>query len=201
MSTRHLIVMAKSPRLGRVKTRLAADIGAVAAAGFYRRTLTGVTARLAGDGRWRTWLGVSPDADIADDALWPAGPDRIAQGTGDLGVRMARLLAAPPPGPVVLVGADIPAIRPDHVWQAFRALGRNDAVFGPAADGGFWLVGLKRLRPADGIFAGVRWSSPQALEDTLANLPKSWRIARAATLSDVDDGTAFSELGRAAKTR
>jgi len=209
VSARHLIIMAKAPRLGRVKTRLGRDIGAVAATRFYRRTLVDVTRRLAGDGRWRTWLGVSPDADIADAALWPTGPDRVAQGAGDLGRRMARLLAAVPPGPAVLVGADIPAIGAEHIWQAFGALGHSDAVFGPAADGGFWLVGLKRLRRAPDIFSGVRWSHPETLADTLAQLPKGWRVAEAATLSDVDDGGAFrahqsrmfSVLGTRAKTR
>ncbi len=198
---RHLIVMAKAPRLGRVKTRLAADIGAVAAAGFYRRTLTDVTRRLAGDTRWQTWLGVTPDRDIADDRLWPAGPDRIAQGTGDLGRRMTRLLTALPPGPAVLVGADIPAIRPGHIWDAFQALGRDDAVFGPAADGGFWLVGLKRPVAGIDIFSGVAWSRPDTLQATLARLPKDWRVGLAATLDDVDDGYAFSALGSGRKTR
>ncbi len=198
---RHLIVMAKAPRLGRVKTRLAADVGAVRAAGFYRRTLHDVTRRLDADARWRTWLGVTPDRDIADDRLWPAGPDRIAQGTGDLGRRMTRLLTALPPGPAVLVGADIPAIRPGHIWQAFQALGRGDAVFGPATDGGFWLVGLKRPHAGIDIFSGVAWSRPDTLEVTLAQLPKGWRVGLAATLDDVDDGNAFSALGSGRKTR
>lgn len=198
---RHLIVMAKAPRLGRVKTRLGRDIGAVAATGFYRRTLADVSRRLAADPRWMTWLGVTPERDIADDGLWPAGPARIGQGQGDLGRRMARLLGAVPPGPAVLVGADIPAITNADVWAAFRALGRHSAVFGPATDGGYWLVGLKRQGGPVDIFRGVRWSGPHALADTLANLPAGWLWGRAATLADVDDGAAFSELGSAAKTR
>ena len=209
MTTRHLIVMAKAPRLGRVKSRLAKDIGAVAATRFYRRTLFDVTTRLAADGRWRTWLGVTPDRDIADDGLWPAGPARIAQGPGELGQRMARLLAAVPPGPAVLVGADIPGICVGHVWQAFRALGHADAVFGPAADGGSWLVGLKRPGVPRNIFSGVGWSRPDTLEKTLAGLAPHWRVARVATLADVDDGdalrardgAAFYALGSGLKTR
>ena len=196
---RHLIVMAKAPRLGRVKTRLAADIGAVAAAGFYRRTLTDVTRRLAGDTRWQTWLGVTPDRDIADDRLWPAGPDRIAQGTGDLGRRMTRLLTALPPGPAVLVGADIPAIRPGHIWDAFQALGRDDAVFGPAADGGYWLIGLARRRFAvraltGHLFHAVRWSGPHALADTRANLPAGAEGPALVVLEDIDDAAAFARF-------
>lgn len=199
--SRHLIIMAKAPVLGRVKTRLAGDIGRVAATAFYRRSLAELTRRMAADGRWTTWLGVAPDSSVADAALWPADCPRLAQGTGDLGRRMARLLAAVPPGPAVLIGADIPAVRPCHIWLALRRLGRVDAVFGPAIDGGFWLVGLKRHARPTAIFEGVRWSSPHALADTLANLPAGWRHGEAATLSDIDDGQAFSALGRPAWKR
>lgn len=198
---RHLIVMAKAPRLGRVKTRLARDVGAVAAWNFYRRNLEAVTRGLAADSRWQTYLGVSPDESANDPALWPADLPMLPQGTGDLGARMAGLLDAMPPGPAVLIGADIPGVRPAHIWAAFRALGNADAVFGPADDGGYWLVGLKRRPVPAGLFQGVRWSSADALTDTLANLPAHWRHARAATLSDVDDGAAFSRLGTLAGTR
>ena len=58
---RNLIIMAKAPRIGRVKSRLARDIGVVNAWAFYRKTLSGVARRLAGDGRWHVSLGVSPD--------------------------------------------------------------------------------------------------------------------------------------------
>jgi len=197
--SRHLIVMAKAPRLGRVKTRLARDVGAVAAWNFYRRNLEAVTRGLSADPRWQTYLGVSPDDSANDPALWPLDLPRLAQGGGDLGARMARLLDAMPPGPAVVIGADIPGIRPDHIWAAFRALGQADAVFGPADDGGYWLVGLKRRPAPAGLFRGVRWSSPDALADTLANLPAHWRHALAATLSDVDDGAQLSRLGTDAR--
>ena len=86
----------------------------------------------------------------------------------------------------MIVGTDVPGIRPAHIAEAFRLLGRHDAVFGPATDGGYWLVGLRRrprvLRP----FANVRWSSPHALADTLANL-EGRTVAFVATLSDVDE--------------
>jgi uncharacterized protein len=87
---------------------------------------------------------------------------------------------------VVIVGTDVPRIAPADIARAFRRLGRDDAVFGPAEDGGYWLVGLMRrprvLRP----FADVRWSSPHALADTLANLDDR-SVAFVATLADVDD--------------
>ncbi|MCP3971445.1 MAG: glycosyltransferase [Rhodobacteraceae bacterium] len=184
MSARHLIVMLKEPRVGRVKTRLGREIGMVPATWWFRHQATRLLRRLD-DQRWRLWLGVAPDRALHSRA-WPAHLPRIAQGRGDLGDRMARLLAAPPPGPALIVGGDIPDIRPAHIARAFRALGQNDAVFGPAADGGYWLVGLKRaVPPPPGLFHHVRWSTQHSLADSLATLPGA-RIAFTDTLRDID---------------
>jgi glycosyltransferase A (GT-A) superfamily protein (DUF2064 family) len=117
----------------------------------------------------------------------------MPQGGGDLGVRMRRALAACGPGPVVLVGSDILGLTAPHIAAAFRLLGRHDIVFGPARDGGFWLVGCRHWPPD---FGEVRWSSRHALADTLANLPESLSAGFAATLADVDDGAAYHKLGR-----
>lgn len=191
----HLVMFVKAPRLGRVKTRLARDIGAVPAWAFYRRTVAHLARTLARDGRWRTWLAVTPDRALWDGHPWPAGCGLVSQGGGDLGERLSRVVQVLPTGPVVVVGADVPGITPDHVRCAFQALGDHEAVFGPSPDGGYWLVGLRRRpRPLD-PFAGVRWSSPHALADTRANLPPGTRAAELASLEDVDDGAAYRRLG------
>jgi glycosyltransferase A (GT-A) superfamily protein (DUF2064 family) len=97
---------------------------------------------------------------------------------------MARLLTGP--GPVLIVGADIPAIAPHHVADAFAALGRADAVFGPAPDGGYWSIGLANRRPPPpGFLRGVRWSGPHALADSIETLPGR-RVAFTHRLADVD---------------
>ena len=129
---RHLVIFAKAPRLGAVKNRLARQVGSVTAWRFYRRNLAQTLRRLD-DRRWRTWLSLTPDGFDAGP-LWSG--DRLAQGGGDLGARMARPFVSLPPGPVVLVGCDIPALKGRHVAAAFAALGRHQAVFGPARDGG-----------------------------------------------------------------
>ncbi len=194
-TTNHLVVFVKTPRLGRVKSRLAADIGAVAAAGFQRRTTEAVLRRLAGDPRWRCRLAVTPDRDAGAGAPWPPGwptrCPRFPQGPGDLGARMERALSGLPPGPAVIVGTDVPDIRPGHVWAAFRALGSHDAVFGPSFDGGYWLVGLRRRPRILGIFGGVRWSTEHALADTMANLGEGLTAAVLETLIDIDDGASL----------
>ncbi len=195
---RHLVIFAKAPRLGRVKTRLARDIGAVAAWSFYRHGLDTLARRLAADRRWRCWLAVSPDTALWTGQRWPVGCDLISQGDGDLGQRMARVAAVLPPGPVVIVGADVPDITRDHAAAVFQALGDHDAVFGPAPDGGYWLVGLRRRPRFVDPFRGVRWSSPHALADTRGNCPVHWRVAELETLEDVDDGAAYRRHRRPA---
>ncbi|MBO6782307.1 MAG: TIGR04282 family arsenosugar biosynthesis glycosyltransferase [Alphaproteobacteria bacterium] len=189
--TRHLVLFARAPRRGAVKRRLAADIGAGAALAFYRNTLRDVVWRLGRDPRWTTWLMVTPDAAAKSPGLWPPVPGvrLIGQGGGDLGARMAWPIRNFPPGPVVVVGSDIPDVTPEHVRDAFDALGRHDMVFGPASDGGYWLVGARR-RPSvpKGLFSDVRWSTGHALGDTIAGLPKSCAVARIATLDDIDTG-------------
>ncbi len=187
----HLVIMAKAPRLGRVKTRLAKDIGKVPAWSFYRHTLARVSRPLARDRRWQTWLFVSPDASVFKDRIWPVKTHRIGQGSGDLGARMERTMSILPPGPVVIIGADIPDIHPAHIAAAFRTLGAHDTVFGPATDGGYWLVGQRRRPRIFGLFDDVRWSSSHALADTVANLPTGASVGYLESLSDVDDGPSF----------
>lgn len=187
---RHLVLFLRAPRLGRVKSRLAAGIGALAALRFYRETSERLVRRLGRDRRWRCHLAVTPDRDR--HRFWPAGLERRGQGAGDLGRRMARIFAELPPGPVVIVGSDIPALAPRHVAAAFRALGNSEAVFGPAEDGGYWLVGLRRRpRLPRGLFERVRWSSRFALADTLASLPRGMSRAMLETLADVDDAASY----------
>ena len=185
--------MVKAAAAGRVKTRLANDIGSVAATAFYRHTCAAVIARLANDPRWQTVLAVAPDTAVADP-IWPAGPARIGQGTGDLGARMRRILDAQPPGPVVIVGTDIPAIRPRHIAAAFTALGADDVVFGPAPDGGYWLVGAARRKPCPTAFSDVRWSGPHALGDSVTSFAPL-TTATTAVLADVDSGPEYESAG------
>jgi uncharacterized protein len=186
--------MAKEAVAGRVKTRLARDVGLGTATRFTRQGTASLLQRLARDARWQSYLAVTPDAGTAS-RCWPDHVIRVAQGAGDLGQRIQRLMQLAPPGPALLVGTDIPGITAAHVALAFRLLGSHDAVFGPARDGGYWLVGLKRrprlLRP----FQRVRWSTPHALSDTLANL-EGKAVAFVGTLGDVDDGPALRAVAK-----
>lgn len=185
--------MLKEPRAGRVKTRLGRDIGMTAAAWWFRHQVRHLL-RTIDDPRWTTVLAVAPDRAGMASRVWPAHLLRWPQGQGDLGDRMARMMAHAG-GPVCVIGADVPGITRAHIGQAFKALGDHDAVIGPAVDGGYWLIGLRRTRPLPcGLFHGVRWSTEHALADTHASL-RSLRIAQIATLRDVDTAADLPRAG------
>ena len=192
--SRDLILFVRSPQLGVGKRRLAAEAGGLAALRFERAMLALLLRRLGHDRRWRLRIAVTPDAARRRRRLWPRGAPVRGQGGGDLGARMQRALAGCPPGPAVLVGSDVPRLAARHIADAFAVLGRYDLVFGPAADGGFWLVGTRRRRGLPALFGAARWSSPHALADVLAGLPPRLSVGFAAHLEDVDDAAALRRL-------
>ena len=188
---RHVVIFARRPRLGQVKTRLAADIGPVETLRFYRSALGAVTRRLLAGQGWTTWLAVTPDDSAFEPRTFPSGAWCMPQGNGDLGERMARCLTRFGPNPAIIVGSDIPDLDRRHIAAAFDALRRNDLVFGPSDDGGYWLVGAAQGARVGALFEDVRWSSEYALSDTLENVRPCVRVAMLQTLADIDDGEAY----------
>lgn len=165
---RRLLIFVKEPVPGQVKTRLAAEIGVDAACHVYRRCVERTLERLVAlrdeitlcvepagaTGRIQTWLG----------SAWPIQPQRGAT----LGERLAnatnRTLTEGVQR-VVVIGTDSPWIDHLRIEGAFLSLERADLVLGPAADGGYYLVGL--AKPAPGLFRGIPWSTSQVLDQTL----------------------------------
>jgi hypothetical protein len=186
-----VIVFVRAPQLGAVKKRLAAGIGQAAAHRFYVTTTRALLHCIGADARWEVRLAVTPDRVAENGRYWSPRYPRFAQGGGDLGARMARAMRRFPHRSVVLVGSDIPDLAARHIADAVAALGRNDLVFGPATDGGYWLVGARDGSMARGLFKNVRWSGPDALADTLANA-KGRRVALLDELSDVDDAEDYA---------
>lgn len=179
-----LVIMLKVPRVGRVKTRLGRDIGAVAATWWFRHQVARLLRRIE-DPRWRVVLAVAPDIEGVQSRCFPLRFERWAQGRGSLGDRMARMMRWVR-GPVCVIGADIPDITRKRIADGFSALGRHDVVFGPAPDGGYWLIGARLgtdIRP--NALDGVRWSTAHALADSCAAFAGK-RVAFIDTLADVD---------------
>jgi rSAM/selenodomain-associated transferase 1 len=174
-----VVVFTRAPRLGAVKLRLARDIGDRAALRFHVATMTRLVRALTAERRFLTVVAVTPDR-----ARLSLPVKQIPQGHGDLGTRMHRAFWRYRHGRVAIIGCDIPEAGPRDLLAAFRALGSADAVFGPATDGGYWLVAMAPRRPAR-PFARVRWSTGHALADTVSNF-MGRRIVRLRVLSDVD---------------
>jgi hypothetical protein len=189
-----VVVFAKAPVPGRVKTRLAAVLGAAGAAELHRR-LVRRTLRTAVDaGVGPVELCGAPDArhGFFADCAAEFGVALAAQGDGDLGARMARVFDRA--APAVLIGADAPSIRAGDIRAAAQALDRHDVVVTPAEDGGYVLIGLRAARPA--LFAGIEWGAPDVLRRTrdriaaegcaALELAMRWDVDRPADLDRLD---------------
>jgi uncharacterized protein len=189
-ATRPLVLLfLRAPRIGAVKRRLAAGVGEARALAIYRR-LGGIAAAAV--------RGMEPPAEARflftpDDAAvemrgWLGEADWRAQGGGDLGERLARAFAAAFAagfGPVIAVGSDLPDLRSQDLTDALTALAEADSVLGPAEDGGYWSIGLRRAEPR--LFQGISWSTPAVLPQTLErmrDLGMEPRLLR--TLRDLD---------------
>lgn len=169
-----VVVFARAPRLGTVKRRLARQIGDRAALRFHTATLMNLLRDLK---RFNVVVAITPDR-----ARVRLPVPTIPQGRGDLGQRMTRALRRY--RQVALIGSDIPEANAADLRAAFRQLGTKDAVFGPAVDGGYWLIALGPRRPAD-LFGVCRWSTEHALSDTLRQF-RHHRVGFLRTLADVD---------------
>ena len=174
-------VFAKKPEPGRVKTRVAARYGPAAAAELHEAMLLDLVANWAGadvlgPGIRRVLAYAPADAGAWFDARLPTSFAREPQRDGDLGCRMQAFFDgefARGASRVVLIGADAPTLDPTVVVDAFRHLDHRDVALGPAADGGYYLIG-SRLRPPP-VFDAVDWGSPNVLTQTVERLRASGR--------------------------
>jgi len=184
-----LYVVAKAPIMGRAKTRLAADIGPVHAKRIYRALMAQVL-RQVRDPRWDTVLAVTPPHLLGQIPDWH-GFMQIPQVSGSLTPRLDALFARK--GPTLTIGTDCPQVNATDIADAFRGLQSHKHVFGPADDGGFWLMGTNGpLRRR--FFEGVRWSHPQTLTDVKKRTGGDFAELR--RLIDVDDLKALRQIRR-----
>lgn len=165
-------IMAKQPRAGRVKTRLAATIGDIAALDVYTSLLNRIckTVRGLDIAACHRCILVDPPESVDFFMLMYPGFDSIRpQCEGDLGRRMhralAELLRTDNVGKAILVGTDIPEIDPDLIAAAIASLDTHDAVVGPTDDGGYYLIGMSAAHEA--LFDCPGWGTDTVLSRTL----------------------------------
>ncbi|MEZ4687715.1 MAG: TIGR04282 family arsenosugar biosynthesis glycosyltransferase [Bacteroidia bacterium] len=163
---RLLILFVKNPEAGQVKTRLAASLGEKQAIAIYEHLLE-QSHNAAENGDWdvEVWYGNQiPERDRWSEAGWP----RIEQHGADIGERMhVSFLSAFEKGydQAVLIGSDIEGMNADFIREAFEKLSHSDSVFGPANDGGYYLVGLKK--PVPSLFLDKTWSHEKVLAEAI----------------------------------
>ncbi|MEP7738651.1 DUF2064 domain-containing protein [Nocardioides sp. 31GB23] len=189
-----VLVVAKAPVAGRVKTRLGADIGddaaAEVAAACLLDTIEAATAAVGAERCHLSLAGdlaeaVRGDEILAATAGWRTTP-QVGDGFDERLAHAHAAVAASGPGAVVQVGMDTPQVSPAHLLEAAAPLATHDAVLGPADDGGWWVLALRD--PADAaVLAGVAMSTPTTYDDTrTALLGAGLSVAGTATLNDVD---------------
>jgi len=182
-------VCAKYPEPGRVKTRLARDIGDAGAMRVYKTIAEMVLRKTAPDkGDYRRILFYSPSAMKGRFEEWLPGERLLPQRGRDIGEKMKNALMdllTRGAEKAAVVGVDLPDLDRDIIKQSFLELDSADIVIGPALDGGYYLIGMKMLFPE--LFRGIPWSSDKVFEETIETIHKlKLNCSILGPLSDVD---------------
>lgn len=170
---RTIIIFARAPRLGEVKTRLAAEMGNEAALEVYRELAEIAFSSVARAAADRAVVACTPDTCLDQLRAWTAKTSGVVmhcvpQGSGDLGERLTRAIDDGfyhGANAVIVIGTDCPALTSSVLNGAFAVLDHADVVIGPAYDGGYYLIGLRA--PHVELFAGLPWSTPDVLAMTI----------------------------------
>ena len=192
-----IVIFAKAPVAGSVKTRLIPALGEEGAAGLARRMLADTVDHARAAGCLLPELCATPHS---DDARWaghlPSGLLLSDQGEGDLGERLAAAAARviERGERVLLIGTDCPALDGARLAEAAAALDRHDAVIHPATDGGYVLLGLRRTNPS--IFTEIAWSTDTVAAATIERIGAlGWSLFIGDTLQDIDEPADLAAIG------
>lgn len=194
-----LVIMAKAPVPGRVKTRLIPAIGAASAATLHRQMLWEVTTKMLRSNICPIQLWCDPTIDHPDFyALEKAGAHLFTQSGKDLGDRMAHALttALKEFRAAAVIGCDCPGLSPDVIYRTFGKLDDKtiDVVLGPAEDGGYYLLGASK--PCRGLFRDITWGTSNVLAQSRAKLLSlGCRWHELETLWDLDEVEDLRRLG------
>ncbi|MCC5815809.1 MAG: TIGR04282 family arsenosugar biosynthesis glycosyltransferase [Leptospira sp.] len=203
-SLQNLIVFAKRPILGKVKSRLAKDIGDERALDIYNKLLIYTKDIVA---QWKAldnsivrnvhWFWDIPNEEEGNPVEIPDSFEVYIQGKGDLGEKMSlafeEIFSQTPyfgfsqnkPFPVAIIGTDCPDISATILQECFVQLADSDISIGPAIDGGYYLLGMRQFHPE--VFENVEWSSNRVLKQTIQNIKsKNLLYTELPVLKDID---------------
>lgn len=192
-SRRTVIVFARAPRLGEVKTRLAAELGNETALEVYRELAEIAFSSVARAAADRAVVACTPDTALDQLRAWTANSGGaelhcVPQGSGDLGERLTRAIDDAfhhGATAVIVIGTDCPALTSAMLNGAFAVLDCADVVIGPAHDGGYYLIGLRA--PHAELFAELPWSTPDVLAMTIEAARRgALRVSLLPPLADID---------------
>lgn len=161
-----VVVLAKAPVVGRVKTRLVPALRGQEAADLYRALLLDTLEAVEPAAAETIVTYTPPDAKAHLANLLGPGRRLVSQGPGDLGARLAHVFERFCDGRrlVLAVGSDCPGLTRARIGETAAAIGRADVVIGPTVDGGYYLIGMRRPHPT--LFADIPWSTGGVLEAT-----------------------------------
>ncbi len=191
-ATPAIIVFARLPEPGKVKTRLARATGDLLAAGVYRACAEHAFSQtLQLPATVRKFVFFADPADEQEIKRWvPAGFSCLPQSGADVGQRMANAaqsVLSTGASACVIVGTDAPDLSPAILQDAIAALDRVDVVLGPALDGGYYLIGMNRPRPE--LFTGISWGTSSVFASTLDAVKQAnLTVGLLPALLDIDTG-------------
>lgn len=191
MTKNLLIIFAKNPVLGQCKTRLAKGIGAKNALAVYRILLqhTAQTTRNLKIDKEVFYTDFIDHEDLWDPGIFK----KNKQVNGSLGEKMqAAFEAGFKKGyqKIVLIGTDLISLEASDIQGAFKALESDPVVFGPAQDGGYYLIGLNRTRPE--LFKNIPWSTAEVLTKSLEQLDNVYQLLQ--IKNDIDTVEDLAEI-------
>lgn len=180
-----LLVFAKNPVPGKVKTRLAREIGDTLALDVYKYLLNSTENACTHLNNTARYLYFS---DYLEHKTW-RGANQFIQNGNNLGERMSNAFKkgfSDGYNRIVCIGTDLPDFSADLIDEAMEKLQKNDLVFGPATDGGYYLIGMKELHPY--VFENKDWSTSSVLHTTLMELKEKRKtVGFLRELSDIDN--------------
>jgi len=182
----NLIIFARRPEISIGKTRLKNKVGKILGANFYYNNLSQTIRRISSDRRINLTICVTPDSATKNwpKYIFPNIP-RISQGSGNIGIKMWRILADNSSRKII-IGSDIPNISSKIIRTAWKKLYYSQIIFGPAKDGGFWLIGLSKNHKIKNLFHNINWKEKNTLKQVKNNICSNIKVGYVDTLEDID---------------